>query len=161
MNTQSKIVTGCQLPVTSAVSSPTGNRKLETICAVALIALSLSPQLSVAQMNFNHVTINLNNPQYQSLKLDGSYIYVNEAGMQGVILYRVDQTTYIAYERKCSVGDEAPVSVDGSTLFMKGCGGTYNFSDGYPSSGPSNQPLLKYRINLTGQILVITDEAIF
>jgi hypothetical protein len=161
MNILNKIVIGCQLPVTSAVSFLTGNRKPETICAALLIALSLLPQLSVAQMNFNHVTINLNNPQYQSLKLDGSYVYVNDAGMQGVILYRVDQTTYIAYERKCSVGDEAPVSVDGSTLFMKGCGGMYNFSDGYPSSGPSNQPLLKYRINLTGQTLVITDEVVF
>jgi hypothetical protein len=161
MNTQSKIVTGCPLPVTGAVSSPTGNRKLETFCAAFLIALSLLPQLVTAQISFSPITINLNSPQYQSLKLDGSYIYVNDAGMQGVILYRVDQTTYIAYERKCSVGDEAPVSVDGSTLFMKGCGGTYNFSDGYPSSGPSNQPLLKYRINLTGQTLVITDEVVF
>jgi hypothetical protein len=149
------------LPVTGAVSSPTGNRKLETFCAAFLIALSLLPQLVTAQISFSPITINLNSPQYQSLKLDGSYIYVNDAGMQGVILYRVDQTTYIAYERKCSVGDEAPVSVDGSTLFMKGCGGTYNFSDGYPSSGPSNQPLLKYRINLTGQTLVITDEVVF
>jgi hypothetical protein len=127
---------------------------------VALILLFLQHSAN-AQVSFPPVTINLNYPQYQRLKLDGGYEYVSGAGIQGVILYRLDEGTYIAYERKCSIGDDAPVSVDASGLYMNGCGSTYNFSDGYPTSGRSVQPLLKYRTSLTGQTLVITDEVAY
>jgi hypothetical protein len=128
---------------------------------VAIIGLVFFAQTTNAQTSFPPVTINLSYPQYQSLKLDGGYMYINDAGIQGVILYRVNETTYIAFERKCSVNDDAPVSVDGSSLFMKGCNATYSFSDGYPTSGSSTQPLLKYRTSLTGQTLVITDEVAY
>lgn len=111
-----------------------------------------------AQNSFPPVTINLNYPQYQNLRLDGGFQYINDAGIQGVILYRVNETTYIAFERKCSINDDAPVSVDGSGLFMRGCNATYSLSDGYPTSGTTTQPLVKYRTSLTTQTLVITDE---
>jgi hypothetical protein len=127
---------------------------------LAVLALAISFQ-SNAQVSFPPVTINLNYPQYQRLKLDGGYQYIDDAGLQGVILYRETETTYIAFERKCSINYDAPVSVDGSGLFMKGCNSTYSFSDGYPTSGQTTQPLLKYRTSLTGQTLVITDEVIF
>jgi hypothetical protein len=140
------------------------NKKLVAYCGpqlatcITLFFLHFSVN---AQSSFSPVTINLSYPEYQSLKLDGNFKYISEAGMQGMILYRADENTYIAYERKCSVLDDAPVTVDGSGLFMKGCGGTYSFSDGYPTSGASAQPLLKYRTSIAGQTLVITDEIIF
>jgi hypothetical protein len=130
-------------------------------CGLQLVAfitlISLHPT-ATAQTSFPPVTINLSYPQNQSLKLDGGFMYINDAGIQGVILYRVNETTYVAFERKCSINDDAPVIVDGSSLFMKGCNATYSFSDGYPTSGQTTQPLLKYRTSLTGQTLVITDE---
>jgi hypothetical protein len=159
MNTRNKMVAGYQLPVANA--SATGNWKLVTICIAALVISVLLPQFGAAQNSFPPVTINLSYPQYQSLKLDGGYQYVNDAGMQGVVIYRLNETTYIAFERKCSIDDDAPVSVDGSGLFMKGCGATYSFSDGYPTSGQTTRPLLKYRTSLTGQTLVITDEVAY
>jgi hypothetical protein len=113
---------------------------------------------SNAQASFPPVTINLSYPQYQRLKLDGGYQYIDDGGMQGIILYRQDESTYIAYERLCSLDDEAPVSVDGSSLFMKGCNSTYSFSDGFPTGGPATRALMKYRTSLTGTTLVITDE---
>jgi nitrite reductase/ring-hydroxylating ferredoxin subunit len=116
---------------------------------------------SYAQASFPPVTINLNYPQYQRLRLDGGYQYVDDVGMRGVIIYRLDETTYIAYERLCSFEDDAIVSVDGSGLFMKGCQSTYDFSDGRPSGGPAFRPLLRYRTSLTGQTLVITDEIVY
>ncbi len=131
---------------------------LQLVVFIILISLHHS---ATAQISFPPVTINLNYPQYQSLKLDGGFMYINDAGIQGVILYRVTETTYIAFERKCSINDDAPVSVDGSSLFMRGCNATYSFSDGYPTSGQATQPLLKYRTSLTGQTLVITDEVVF
>jgi hypothetical protein len=127
----------------------------------AFITLLFPHHSATAQTSFPPVTINLSYPQYQSLKLDGGFMYINDAGIQGVILYRVNETTYVAFERKCSINDDAPVIVDGSSLFMKGCNSTYSFSDGYPTSGQTTQPLLKYRTSLTGQTLVITDEVAY
>lgn len=163
MNTQNEIVMAYQLPADSA--SITGNRKPLSSCIVALIvSLMVSlllPQVGAAQTSFPPVTINLSYPQYQSLKLDGGYMYINESGMQGVILYRLNETTYLAFERQCSIEDEAPVSIDGSGLFMKGCNSTYSFSDGFPTGGAATRPLLKYRTSLTGQTLLITDEVAY
>jgi hypothetical protein len=174
MNTRNKLA-ACFKPQAAGCEETTSNCERRTTglnqpanqpvaCSLRLVAfLTLFfLQHSVnAQNSFPPVTINLSYPQYQSLKLDGGYQYVNDAGMQGVVLYRVNETTYIAFERKCSIDDDAPVSVDGSGLFMKGCNATYSFSDGYPTSGQTSRPLLKYRASLTGQVLVITDEVAY
>ena len=127
----------------------------------AFIIVVLTAASAQAQVSFPPININLNFPQYQRLKLDGGYEYVNDGGMSGIILYRESETNYIAYERRCSVGDDSPVMVDGSGLFMKGCGSTFSFSDGYPTSGPARQPLLKYRTSLDGTTLTITDEVVY
>ena len=140
------------------------NAKWVAACSLRFAAIVLFMAMfdnSYAQASFPPVTINLNYPQYQRLRLDGGYQYVDDVGMRGVILYRLDESTYIAYERLCSMEDDAIVTVDGSGLFMKGCLSTYDFSDGRPSGGPAFRPLLRYRTSLTGQTLVITDEIVY
>ena len=132
-------------------------------CGLKLVTIFMLLSLSDAanaQASFPPVTINLSYAQYQRLKLDGGYQYIEDVGMQGIILYRADENTYIAFERLCSAQGE-PVTADGSGLFMKGCNSTFSFSDGYPTGGPATRPLLKYRTNLTGQTLVITDELVY
>ena len=143
------------------VNRITRNRKPVTFSVVIIFAALLLPQLNYAQATFAPININLNYPQYQKLKLDGGYQYIEEGGLQGIILYRLDEKTYIAYERLCSLEDGSPISVDGSGLFMKGCDSTFSFTDGYPTSGSSTRPLMKYRTTLTGQTLVITDEVAY
>jgi hypothetical protein len=138
--------------------------KWGAVCSLRFVAIVLFIAMfdnSYAQASFPPVTINLNYPQYQRLRLDGGYQYVDDVGMRGVIIYRLDETTYIAYERLCSFEDDAIVSVDGSGLFMKGCQSTYDFSDGRPSGGPAFRSLLRYRTSLTGNSLVITDEIVY
>jgi hypothetical protein len=140
------------------------NAKWVAACSLRFAAIVLFITMfdnSYAQASFPPVTINLNYPQYQRLRLDGGYQYVDDVGMRGVIIYRLDETTYIAYERLCSFEDDAIVSVDGSGLFMKGCQSTYDFSDGRPSGGSAFRPLLRYRTSLTGNSLVITDEIVY
>jgi hypothetical protein len=130
------------------------------VCCLQLFILCL-PLSTAAQVSFPPINLNLNNPQYQRLKLDGGFVYISDGGMSGIILYRESETNYIAYERRCSIDDDTPVTVDGSGLFMKGCGSTFNFFDGYPTSGPVKQPLLKYRTTLSGTTVTITDEVVF
>lgn len=137
------------------------NAKWVAACGLRFAAIVLFLAMfesSNAQASFPAVTINLNYPQYQRLRLDGGYQYVDDVGMRGVIIYRLDETTYIAYERLCSFEDDAIVSVDGSGLFMTGCRSTYDFSDGQPTGGTAIRPLMRYRTSLKGQMLVITDE---
>lgn len=143
-------------------SNSRNSTKLSITCGFMFLAVMIfSAPDTQAQASFAPININLSYPQYQRLKLDGGYQYIDDGGMQGIILYRQDENTYIAYERLCSLDDEPPVSVDGSGLFMKGCNSTYSFSDGYPTGGPATRPLMKYRTSLTGTTLVITDEMAF
>lgn len=143
-------------------SSSRNSAKLSITGGFMFLAVMIfSAHDTQAQASFAPININLTYPQYQRLKLDGGYHYIDDGGMQGIILYRQDENTYIAYERLCSLDDEPPVSVDGSGLFMKGCNSTYSFSDGYPTGGPATRPLMKYRTSLTGNTLVITDEMAF
>ena len=174
MITRNKMATSDRPHATSVVEldckrgAPTerGNQRSKQLAACGLWLAAFIVLLSVhhsanAQASFPPVSINLNYPQYQRLRLDGGYQYVDDVGMRGVILYRLDETTYIAYERLCSMEDDAIVTVDGSGLFMKGCQSTYDFSEGRPSGGPAFRPLLRYRTSLTGQTLVITDEIVY
>lgn len=171
---KSKLATG-RKPQASGFEEKISNHELQTTrpiqrckqpvaCSLWLVAflILLSLQNSAhAQASFPPVTINLNFPQHQRLKLDGGYEYISDGGMQGIILYRESEDKYIAYERTCSINNDAPVTVDGSGFFMKGCNSTFSFADGHPTSGPARQPLLKYRTSLNGQNLTITDEVVF
>jgi hypothetical protein len=174
MDTRNKMATSYGPQATGRVEldykrgSPTerGNQRSKQLAACGLWLAAFTVLLFVyhpsnAQASFPPVTINLNYPQYQRLRLDGGYQYVDDVGMRGIILYRLDETTYIPYERLCSLEEDAIVTVDESSLFMKGCQSTYDFSDGQPTGGPAFRPLLRYRTSLQGQTLVITDEVAY
>jgi len=132
---------------------------------ITAIVLLMVPYHAYSQASFPPVTVNLSYPQYQRLKLDGGYVYIEGAGLRGIILYRVGENSFIAYERACPHHAEescAVVQVDGSSLFMVDhcCKSTFNFSDGQPTGGPAQRALLQYRIEITGTVLKISDEII-
>jgi nitrite reductase/ring-hydroxylating ferredoxin subunit len=110
---------------------------------------------------FAPVTININLPEYQELRTSG-VMQIDEPGVQGVILYRVNSTTYHAYERNCSFQpNEACVTVnlDASKLFMTDpcCNSTFELATGNPTGGPAWRPLRQYETSFSGTYLTITD----
>ncbi len=116
----------------------------------------------IPYIQFADVVINLNLPAYVSLKFDGGYTYLG-GGVRGIILYRKDMSTYIAYERNSSFHPNeacATVDVHNSNLYMIDIcsNSTFDFSTGYPTSGPAIVPLRKYVVKLNGFELTITDE---
>src|SRR5712675_845997 len=130
---------------------------------VCILIIASFPSFS--QAAFPEVTVNLSFPQYQRLKLEGGYVYIEGAGLRGIILYKAGENSYIAYERACPHHPEescAVVQVDGSSLYMVDhcCKSTFNFSDGQPTGGPAQRALLQYRIEITGTVLKISDEII-
>ncbi|MDB5262318.1 MAG: hypothetical protein JWQ14_1599 [Adhaeribacter sp.] len=104
--------------------------------------------------------INLTNIQYNKLRQDNGYVYLN-AGARGIILIRENASRYRAIERNCTYHPEDPcgiVTVDASNLFLKDpcCGSQFDFS-GQVTGGPASYPLRQYATTLQGNFLYITN----
>ena len=135
-----------------------------------LVALSLlpgcEPTLSddpIPVTPFPDVFINLS--QNLAIKTDGGYTYINDAGVRGIIVYRVNASSYLAFERNCSYRPNdacSTVDVDISGLYMIDpcCQSTFSFSNGLPTGGPAWRQLRQYETILAGNELIITDEII-
>jgi len=84
--------------------------------------------------------------------------YYDYEGYRGVVIYRIDQLNFNAFERCCPYDpqeDCAQVEVDGSGILLidSCCMSTYNILDGMPLSGPSNIPLKQYFADYDGTTL--------
>ena len=126
------------------------------------------PDLSddpIPLVSFPPFVVNINLPQYQGLRTKG-YVEINDIGLRGVIVYRVNSTTYITYERNCSYHPNeacATVNVDISSLFMTDpcCNSTFDLATGFPTGGPAWRPLRKYETHFSGSSsLTITDTVV-
>ena len=143
------------------------NMKKIRLCLFFLVvALSGYSQVDepIPFANFTEITINFTFPEYRALKSDGGYVEI-DGGVRGIIVYREDATHYIAYERNCSYRATeacARVDVDISKIFLidRCCGSNFSLSDGYVTHGPAALPLRKYRTQLTGSTLTVTDEIV-
>ena len=131
------------------------------------LLVACEPNLSddpIPYVAFNDIVLNLNLPEYISLRTDGGHKEIS-GGVRGIIVYRVNSTTYKAYERNCSFQPNeacATVNVHTSGLFMTDpcCGSNFNFSDGNPSGEPAWRPLVRYRTQLSGTDLTISSDIV-
>jgi hypothetical protein len=86
------------------------------------------------------------------------YKYYNDEGYRGIIIYRVDQFIFSAYERTCSYDAQnecARVQVDNSGVLMVDscCMSYFNILDGMPAGGPATLPLKQYFTEFDGGTL--------
>lgn len=136
--------------------------------AWCLLALACQPDQSddpIPIVPFNDFVMNLSAPEYQPLQVNGGYKEVNSIGVRGVIVYRLDVSTFKAFERNCSYRPNeacATVNVHSSNLYMVDpcCNSSFSFPDGMPSGGLAIRPLRQYATALVGAELTITDEII-
>lgn len=102
--------------------------------------------------------INLNNQQYQALRLDRGYVEIL-GGYRGIIIYRENATDYRAFEKASPHRvDEAcaEISVDPSGLFLRElCDNSIYDFQGNPSGGVAQFPLRRYNTQLEGNLLYI------
>jgi len=126
-----------------------------------------SPDLSddpIPYQPFSDIVINLSLPTYNSLKVDGGFATTG-GGIRGIIVYRLNSTTYLAYEKNCSFHPNdacATVDVDVTGLYMIDpcCGSTFSFSNGAVIGGIAWRPLRQYYTSLDYNELTITDEVL-
>ncbi len=114
-------------------------------------------------ISFSDFVANLSAPEYQSLAVNGGYKEINSLGVRGVIIYRRDAETYLAFERNCSYHPNdacATVNVHSSNLYMVDpcCNSAFSFTDGSPTGGVAWRPLRLYTTDLVGTELTITSE---
>ena len=78
-----------------------------------------------------------------------SWKYIENEGYRGIIIYRINDFTFNAYERTCPYDpqeDCARVEANpGSSIFIDSCCmSMFNIIDGSPVSGPATLPLKQY-----------------
>lgn len=145
----------------------TNLKELLTWPTLLLLMFSLikcTPDLSDAAIPyqpFSPIQINLNLPEYNSLRTTGGYKYV-DGGIRGIILYHKSSAEYLAFERNCSYHPNdacATVEVHISTLYMIDpcCNSSFDFATGVPTGGVAWRPLRQYEVLLSGTELTITD----
>lgn len=141
----------------------------EVFCSAwCLLALACQPDLSddpIPVVPFPDFVVSLSAPEYQPLQVNGGHKEINSIGVRGVIVYRVDASTYKVFERNCSYRPNeacATVNVHSSLLYMVDpcCNSSFSFPDGMPSGGLATRPLRQYAVTLAGGQLTITDEII-
>ena len=150
--------------MTMAINSLVTRIKTALITLVTLTLSSCSPNLSddpIPYIPFASVTINTNLPEYTNLRTLG-FQAIDDIGVKGVIVYRINSSTYVAYERNCSykpLDACATVGVDASNLYMIDycCSSKFEFATGNPIGGPAWRPLQKYQTSFSGASLTITD----
>lgn len=104
--------------------------------------------------------ININDPLYSALHTQYyAYIDGKDRGLRGIILYKISNTQYLAFERTCSFQpNSACATVDvhptGQYMFDSCCGSIFNWN-GDPINPPAYLPLLQYQTSLNGSYLRI------
>lgn len=103
--------------------------------------------------------LNLSLPEYNNLNFPGNSYSTYNYGINGVVVYNINNTQYTAFElsdpnhplRNCSL-----LSVEG-IIARCGCedGNSYNILTGEISSGTGQYPLKPYRIRKSGNTLEI------
>jgi nitrite reductase/ring-hydroxylating ferredoxin subunit len=120
---------------------------------------------SIPWQPFDVITMNLNLPEYIKLRSDGTFMYLNDKGVRGIIVYHKNGSEYVAYERNCSFQPNsacATVEVHVSTLYIlcPCCSSTFDLATGNPTAGVAWRPLRQYETSFDGSTLTITDQVI-
>lgn len=111
--------------------------------------------------------INLRNMEFRDLKSPKGWVYIDNVGLKGIIVYKTPEGDYIAMDRACPYDfqEASPcgrVEVDDSNFFMEDdcCNSSYSM-DGYVQGGPAQRPLRKYYTAVSDDYLYINSDMIF
>lgn len=130
---------------------------------ILILVPSCAKDKDYDEIPFAHVNIyiNPNSTFYFELNNQGGWIYlVAEQPSRGILVYRVSQNEFMAYERTCPYDPfepDARIEVEASniTCACPVCESKFILLDGTPFDGPARRPLKQYRTSYNGNILHI------
>jgi len=139
-------------------------RRIKTLGLMILLGACNSGPMDdpIPVASFPDIVIDINLPSYVKLRTDGQYVE-EKGGIRGIIVYRINAFSFQAYERNCSYHPNdacATVNVHSSGLYMTDpcCNSNFSFTDGSATGGVAWQPLRRYRTQVSGTTLTISDE---
>lgn len=104
--------------------------------------------------------INVNLPAYQPLNAPTGWVAVS-GGSRGIIIYRVSQDEFRAYDRHSTYDVDARCQVavnDDNILITDPCSGSqWLIIDGSVAEGPAELPLQQYNVIWTPPVLRVTN----
>ena len=108
---------------------------------------------------FVDITISMGDANYYKLNHHGGYLYLT-GGVSGIIVYRLNDYTFKAYDRACPYDWENRdswlwVEASGLTVYDSCCDSRFNIIDGTVVNGPANLPLKYYKATFDGMLLRI------
>jgi uncharacterized protein YbaR (Trm112 family) len=115
-------------------------------CVIALVFISCQGGVSTIP----HTRVNFTVPIYSTNLIHvGGYEYFT-GGISGVVVYRLDMSTFCVYDRACPYDwdENGYVIYDPATLQLKcqQCGSTFNILDGFPMmNSKAEAPLRSYK----------------
>jgi hypothetical protein len=103
--------------------------------------------------------LNLNDITYSNLKFDNNYVYYNNAGIKGLIIYRISSTEYRAFERASPLApnnDHAKIYIDSGVLMRDSVHNQAWDLEGLPYVGPSTCQVYRYSAVVNGAYLILS-----
>ncbi len=100
-----------------------------------------------------------NDPAFNVISVPGTWTYIN-GGSKGIIIYRVSNNEFKAYDRHCTydVNNSCSlVSVEASNISATDdcCGSQFLLTDGSVIKNPASLPLKQYQTSFDGAVLRI------
>jgi len=101
-----------------------------------------------------NVNIDVDNPAYRDIKSPGNYVYIN-GGSEGIILYRLNQEEFRAYDRHSPIEpqDNCICDVTEDQLFIEDpcSGASWLITDGTPQNNAAKFFLREYQTSFNGR----------
>lgn len=131
---------------------------LFVLSSLLLLACSRDEETSIPSVPVN-IRINLDDPSNLNLNIIGNSSTI-AGGIRGIIVYRLSQDKFNAFERMCSYQSSdtcAYVSIDSaiSSVGCKCCGSRFQLIDGSPILPPASASLRAYNTSIVGRDLYI------
>jgi nitrite reductase/ring-hydroxylating ferredoxin subunit len=114
---------------------------------------NMNQQLGIPYVNVDRYVL-LNDPNSLSLNAVGGFLYL-DAGSRGVVIYHRSYEEFVAFDRHCTYNTSdacGKVSLDSTTNVILNCAcctSKFSLIDGSVLNGPSTNPLLQYRAQLS------------
>ncbi len=131
------------------------------MCIFSLWSCKKDKQVDPIPYSYINIVINPNSTQYINLNVVGGWEYLTAPSpSRGIIVYRLSQDEFKAYERTCPYdpladGAQIEVELSGTTAVDSCCMSRFILMDGSPFSGPSTLSMKQYQTTYDGNNLHI------
>ncbi len=127
---------------------------------ILLLALSCGKDEKSLTGGYVDVTMYASDPSFFPLKVINGWMYYGggAAGLKGLIIFRLTQDDFLAFDRACTYDPDASCALvemedTGISAVDSCCGSRFQITDGSVIASPATLPLIRYRTYFDGTVL--------